>query len=418
MKITFHPIAKGYTLIEMILVIVLTALILSTFFLLYRDRVAAQRVRVAVQQIQILTQASLAFFNEQNKWPTQLTDLTENNADNASTEYPTVDPVYLPEFTNVDGQPETNFNNPWGQPYSVDTTFATATYMALKTQVPAQEGQSLVESLPMAQYVSETNNYGYLDIYIPRPSLSNALGAGAIRYMGYGEINKTNPTVSVKIPLCLGKMRPQILFGIAGIQGASSLSMAGDSLLCRKASGRYNISSQADFLYAMSTSFQNQQTYNQGYDTTISAGQFTAATGELFNGSSVIAGKSSQNGDSRNLNAATDFSGYGFTLPVTHGMWGTAASYQFPDTDSPTNPQNAATTGYIGSDNPADKVVPRLKGGITIYAPHEEAGVPIGGKSIEDAFESNDNLNTVLTQKVFVITRCVPPPALENCIGR
>lgn len=91
-----HKYYKGFTLVEMLLVLTIVGAMLYMALSYYQQRTQQMRIDRTVIQTQQILNAGLSFYLAKGRWPTQMSELSE----------------YLPIYIR---------NNPYGKPYKLST---------------------------------------------------------------------------------------------------------------------------------------------------------------------------------------------------------------------------------------------------------------------------------------------------------
>ena len=149
----------GFTLIETLFVIAILSVIASMGVALYQTRANTAKTNQATEQVDVLTQAVVEYYNKHGFWPSKL------NQSDLST--------YIPYGkTNSTGE----YLNPWGGAYTSTTTDITDGNYNITTLTPNENSAAQIKAkLPFATS-STQNNQGLLQVGIPVPgniSMSN-----------------------------------------------------------------------------------------------------------------------------------------------------------------------------------------------------------------------------------------------------
>ncbi len=204
---------KGFTLIEMLLVLVVMSAILVMYIGYMNQKTEQMRLDKTALQIQQILNAGLAYYVNNNVWPvncTQLGDLSTLQNEN-----------YLPSGT---------INSPYGNPYSLYCSSYTGVF-TVSTTVPSDtETQLLLGRVPMS---AVTNCASYPGAVCPCLSGTTCLTASVnlppqvlnnSRSVNFASVYHSGACVPA--PTCPLGMTPQILVAPVSVSGLNDLTAA------------------------------------------------------------------------------------------------------------------------------------------------------------------------------------------------
>lgn len=214
---------SGFTLIEMLLVLVIIAMILYASIGYFQQRAQATRIDKTTATMQQILNAALAFYVANGRWPNDLNEMSSANG-------------YLPNVPLV---------NPWGQPYQGQPGQANANpppsveppprLFFVWTQIPASNTASAVASqiagpLPLAYSTSDSNTppttvtacapgaacQAVASVNIPGQNLNNA---NAITFAGLYHQGGCVPVPECPVDANDVAMTPQIMVAPVSVGG-------------------------------------------------------------------------------------------------------------------------------------------------------------------------------------------------------
>jgi prepilin-type N-terminal cleavage/methylation domain-containing protein len=206
---------KGFTLIEILLVLVIVSVIILASINYMRQRALQMRMDRASTQIQQILNAGLAFYVANGKWPTNLaTDLQG---------------TYLPNVT---------FNNPWGKPYQIAAPTPQLFYVYTQITTVSSGGASAAANiiagmLPLG-YTSTSGGtppatgsscgagvnscYVVSSVNIPGQNLNNAR---AVNFAGLYHHGGCVPVPTCPVDSSGNTMIPQVMVVPASVSGVN-----------------------------------------------------------------------------------------------------------------------------------------------------------------------------------------------------
>lgn len=181
---------RGVTLLEVLLVLAISAAILLMLInYVQRKGEDVRRSQTSVQ-MQAIMNAALAYYIANTKWPTSIQDLQTEG--------------YLPDIA---------LNNPWGEPYLVNTSDLDSNlgFLYVHTDVHSTiSAQLIAASLPLAHEQSDSTEVVAV-VNVPAQSLNQAR---AVQFAGV-----YNNGGCVPVPTCPDKLKPQIYAVPAEVYG-------------------------------------------------------------------------------------------------------------------------------------------------------------------------------------------------------
>lgn len=210
---------KGFTLIEILLVLVIVGIILVAGANYVQQRALQMRMDRTSMQMQQILNAGLSYYVANGQWPADL---------------PTLQGTYLPPSTVA-------LNNPWGQTYSIasSTTSPQLLYVYTSINVVSSKGayaaaNSIAGTLPLAYTsndsagtppsagspctTSDTTCYVVAAVNIPGQNLNNA---SAVNFAGLYHNGACVPVPDCPVDKSGTTMTPEIIVAPVQVTGAS-----------------------------------------------------------------------------------------------------------------------------------------------------------------------------------------------------
>ena len=201
--------ARGFTLIEMMLVLVIMTSILLMIIGFVQQKTAEMRRDRAAMQIQMILNAALSYYVNNSAWP--VTDTTCATLDTGANIAILTNNGYLPSGVNT--------NNPWGNGFLLNCNLAAGTF-TVTTQTPIpQEAQILAGRLPFGGFTTASPFNVTASVTIPGQNLNNA------RSVNFAGIYSSGACVPA--PICPLNMSPAIFVVPVGVSGLTSYPSGG-----------------------------------------------------------------------------------------------------------------------------------------------------------------------------------------------
>lgn len=182
------PRTKGFTLIEILLVIAILGMIASLSLTIYEKRAMTSKIDKTTLEMQGIMQAASAYYVANDHWPasTALTSIIPDD--------------FLPFLPVYQTTTSKQLLNPWGFPYSIDgSTSKTKQKFLVSTQAPdIQTAARMAMALPFGSILGTTT----IQAYMPTPGSQGT--ASNLIIWDVGNINSDQTdrsSLPVKCPL-------------------------------------------------------------------------------------------------------------------------------------------------------------------------------------------------------------------------
>lgn len=240
----------GFTLIEMILVMVIISVILIMLAHYYQQRAITTRVNRTVYELQAILNAGLGFYMQNSGWPPPAVDATNSIACLYGSEASPCNVAYLPKSlsSSAFGSPYLmSWYSPWSCPQAVNGTNTTCTVFYVFTEINAGEltyavSNSIVGKFPLAYTVDASNGKIVIGNGNP-PSQGPTCNAASTSCYVVAMENipgqSMNSAQSVKfagvyhhgacvpVPVCPLNMTPQIMVSPISVSGFNTANGSG-----------------------------------------------------------------------------------------------------------------------------------------------------------------------------------------------
>ena len=150
---------QGFTLLELMLVIVIITVMMISALRVLQGKLAAMRVQRAAEQIQSYLSAAQDYFVQNGVWPGSGMPLSNNNNETAGTDAETdlIQGGYLTPISS----------SPWGTPYAMCPQIAT-------NNTPTQA--QMIECPPQLPFVGQQANISFF-VYFTLPQALSSFGS-------------------------------------------------------------------------------------------------------------------------------------------------------------------------------------------------------------------------------------------------